>query len=646
MPHFPPKNKQDPARDAGGTIVETVIAFLQRHPPFDHIEDDALAALATACRVAYFAQGEIIVSPEAGVADTFYVVNRGRVVIEQSDTNVSVGARNLVIGPGECFPISALIGMRATTSTYRAMGDVFCYAVVGDRFREILQLCPVLLEFCTRHLAMLLARSQRMLQNRMGQFSVEEHAMLAPLGELLRRAPVSCAADASTEQVLERMRDEKIGSMVIADSAGLPVGIFTERDAVVRVAAAKLDPGTPIEKIMTPSPVTLSISATASDAALMMARHGIRHIVVLESEKFRGIISERDLFSLQRVSLRRVSANISGAASVKEVKNAAADIRLLARNLLAQGISAEPLTQFIAELNDRVTRRIIELVLVRHALDDVPFCWIALGSEGRSEQTFSTDQDNGIIFDAAIGGSAVDLRQRLMSFAGEVNDALDECGFPLCKGNIMASNPKWCLSLTEWQAEFSDWIRNSAPEALLHAAIFFDFRCVWGTAALADRLREWLLATTSGNRRFLHQMAENALQTQPPLGLLQDFSTSGSGRDANTLNLKGQGARLFVDAARIYALQSSIATTGTAARLRAASAVLGVNQDEVAASLDAFFFIQLLRLRHDILDAGADAPSANHIHPDRLNSLDRRILKEALRNARRVQKRLALDYQA
>ena len=136
-----------------------------------------------------------------------------------------------------------------------------------------------------------------------------------------------------------------------------------------------------------------------------------------------------------------------------------------------------------------------------------------------------------------------------------------------------------------------------------------------------------------------------ALQTQPPLGLLHDFSTSGSGRDADTLDLKGQGARLFVDAARIYALQCRIAATGTAARLRAASAVLSVNRDEVAASLDAFFFIQLLRLRHDVLAAGADAPSANHIHPDRLNPLDRRILKEALRNARRVQKRLALDYQ-
>src|SRR5678816_748687 len=107
-----------------------------------------------------------------------------------------------------------------------------------------------------------------------------------------------------------------------------------------------------------------------------------------------------------------------------------------ARNLVAQGIGAESLTQFIAELNDRVTCRVIELTLARHALDDVAFCWIALGSEGRLEQTFSTDQDNGIIFDIPAGQSAATMRERLLPFADEVNRALAACGFPLCKGGI------------------------------------------------------------------------------------------------------------------------------------------------------------------------------------------------------------------
>ncbi|HYK16357.1 MAG TPA: DUF294 nucleotidyltransferase-like domain-containing protein [Burkholderiales bacterium] len=629
-----------------GAIAAAVVEFLRSHPPFDHVENTTLAALAAACRVAYFARGETIVSPASGVPDALYIVNKGRVLVEQSDENKAAGTPNLALGPGECFPLSSLIGNRVTTSSYRAAGDVFCYAIPAERVHELLRTSSALLEFATGHLALLLARAQTQVRNHAGQAALDAHGMSAALGDLLRRSPVSCAEHASTGEVLARMRDEKIGSMVIATADGVPVGIFTERDAVARVAAAGLDLHTPIKQVMTAAPLALPASASAGDAALLMARHGIRHVVVLNGAKFCGVVSERDLFALQRLSLRRISADIAAATSIADVRGAAARIRLLARNLLAQGIGAESLTQFIAELNDRVTCRVIELTLAGHALDDVAFCWIALGSEGRLEQTFSTDQDNGIIFDIPAGQSAAALRERLLPFADEVSRALAACGFPLCKGGIMAGNPRWCLGIDEWQATFSDWIRNSAPEALLNAAIFFDFRPLWGVAALADRLRDGLLATASVNRRFLHQMAVNALQTQPPLGLVQDFVTSGSGRDANTLDLKAQGARLFVDAARIYALQYSIAATGTAARIRAFAGKAGVDQIEIGAVLDAFFFIQVLRLRHDIFGASDAAASPNRIDPDRLNPLERRVLKEALRSARRVQKRLALDYQA
>lgn len=641
---------RNPADRPGSTAASTrlvagVAGFLRRHPPFDRMEEDVLETFASCVCVTYFAEGEAIVSPAAGIADTFYVIHRGRVKVEPSDANAIAGAADLALGPGECFPIGALMAERATTSTCRAAGDVFCYAVRGERFRELLQASPVLHDFCTRHLVTLLARSQGMLREHAGRSSIEEQGMTRPLGELLRRAPVSCTELTPTTQVLGRMREERVGSMVVVDGTGRPSGIFTERDALVRVAAAQFDTSAPISGVMTPAPFTLSTTATAGEAALLMARHAIRHVVVVEGAIFRGIVSERDLFALQRVSPRQVSANVAAAADIGALARAATDIRRLARNLHAQGIGVEPLTQFVAELNDRVTRRAIELVLARHALGDMSFCWIALGSEGRLEQTFSTDQDNGILFDVAQGEDAAALRARLLPFAREVNNALDACGFPLCKGNIMAGNPRWCLSLAEWQGEFSDWLRNPAPEALMNAAIFFDFRPIWGVAMLAGRLRDWLRTAVASNSRFLHLMAANALRFQPPLGLLQDFSTSGEGRDAGTLDLKACGARLFVDAARIFALQAGVVDTGTAARLRASAAELGVNLHEAGAAIDAFLFIQLLRLRRDVLEAGDAAPSANRIRPGELNPLERRILKEALLTARRVHKRLALDYQ-
>jgi len=142
---------------------------------------------------------------------------------------------------------------------------------------------------------------------------------------------------------------------------------------------------------------------------------------------------------------------------------------------------------------------------------------MALGSEGRFEQTLNTDQDNAIVFAVPDGMTADQAREILLPVARRINEALAQCGFPLCKGEIMASNPKWCLSLNEWKRTFGDWIGGGSPEQLLNASIFFDFRALYGAEKLAEELRGWLAHVASDNSRFLHLMAENALRNRPPL---------------------------------------------------------------------------------------------------------------------------------
>ena len=209
----------------------------------------------------------------------------------------------------------------------------------------------------------------------------------------------------------------------------------------------------------------------------------------------------------------------------------------------------------------------------------------------------------------------------------------------------MAGNPQWCLSSNEWRTRFANWIDSGDPQALLHATIFFDLRALHDDTGVADDLRTWLLAHAAGSPRFLHQMAANALRNRPSLGILHDFVTGDDAAHPHTLDLKLTGATLFVDAARIYSLAHGITPTSTAARLHE----LGVREilppREVTAWIDAFQFIQVLRLRHQHMQNMQDLPMDNLIDPDDLNRLERRFLKEALRQARELQSRLALDYQ-
>ena len=468
-------------------------------------------------------------------------------------------------------------------------------------------------------------------------------SMYSALSSVLRKKPVTCEPQTPIRMVLEILRRKDIGSIVVVAPGETPVGIFTLHDLLNRVTVPGVDLDEPISKVMSENLITLPPQAPAYEAALTMVRHGIRHLIVADSNKLIGVVSENDLFSLQRVGLKQISTDIQNAGSLGSLVQSSQDIRQLGHNLLMQGVAAEPLVQYISTLNDLLTRRIIELESVTSEIGHISYCWLALGSEGRFEQTLGSDQDNAIIFTHPDSLDAETARKVLLTFARRVNEALNKCGFPLCKGNIMASNPLWCLSSTEWKNKFSIWIDQGDGASLLNAAIFFDFRPLYGSIPLAEDLREWLMRRAS-NPRFLHLMAENALRNRPPLGWLKDFVTKKKGDYPNTVDLKLNGTHLFVDAARIFSLETQVPHTNTQQRLRTTAPLLNVAPPEAEAWIDAFGFILLQRMRHQSRLLSENKLMHNHVDPRTLNELERKFLKQSLSQVLKIQARLAMDY--
>jgi CBS domain-containing protein len=467
--------------------------------------------------------------------------------------------------------------------------------------------------------------------------------MFSPVAAILRQ-PLTVPLEATVREVLERMERAGAGAVVVVDPARrLPLGIFTLQDLVRRVTLPGGDLLQPIAAVMTGGLVTLPAQATAHQAALTMARSGLHHLVVVDGDgRLAGMVSQDELFGLQRIGVQQIGGALQAARDMDGLRSAAAGIRGLADGLLAQGVGVETLTHHLSTLNDLLTIRVLELTTDALAPPPVPLCWIALGSEGRLEQTFATDQDNGLIFEAD-AADAEPVRRALLPFARAVNERLDACGFPLCKGGVMAGNPRWCLTLDEWRRTFLRWIEAPEPEALLNAAIFFDLRPIHGDAALAERLRASVLAAARDRPLFLRQMAENALRCRPPLGVIRDFVCDRSGEFPHTIDLKASGSRPFVDAARILGLAHGVPHTSTAERLRAVEEPARFAPGRVAALVDAFHFVHLIRLRSQRHPQARAAP--NRIDPGDLNELDRHILKEAFRQARSLQTRLALEYE-
>ena len=621
-------------------------AFLRNHAPFNKMQPDALQRFAEKAKIVFYAAGSEILGPDSGKVRYFYLIESGKVQARQAGEVTVTEYSVLSLSAGESFPIGAVTAGRPSTNLYTAVDDTFCYQLPAEDFLALMASSPEFNLFCTRYIASLLDQSRRQLQLQFSQRASEQQTLNSPLAGIGSRSPITVAPETPLRAALETMSKAGIGSLVIAGEDRKAVGVFTRTDLLDRVVLADLPLSTPVSQAMSANPFMIEEHATAYDAMFAMATHGIRHVLVTDAEgKLTGVVSERDLFSLQRVGLRQIRQSIDGAHNVDALKQAAADVRQLSFNMLAQGVGAEQLTQFISALNDALTRRVIQLNLEKHNFDGIEWAWLAFGSEGRDEQTFSTDQDNGIVFAPPEGASVEALKQRFLAYALDVNNDLDRVGFPLCKGNIMASNPQWCLTLEEWKDQFGSWIRMPQPDALLNATIFFDFRALFGKHELADAMRRHLLAQTASNPMFLRAMAKNALDVEPPIGKIRDFLTDLEPGHPGKIDLKKYGSRIFVDVARIYAMASGVHNTNSIQRLRLAAQRLSIRSDEINAVLEGLNFIQLLRLQHQYLEGEPGTQGDNLIDPDKLNELDRRILKESFRQARKIQTRLKLDYQ-
>lgn len=608
---------------------------LMRLPPFAQMDAAGLDYFVTHSQQRYYAPGEVLVEPAHGVVQSLFFIRQGAVSGVRGLAELSGGA--FQYEAGDLFPVSAAVARRAVTATYKAVQDTFVLVLPVAAMQALAAQSPPFADFLNRRILNFLELSRRALQVAYSSQALAEQSLETPLGDIARRAPVHCAPSTPLREVLSTMHGKRIGSMLVTDEAGHPVGILTRYDVLGRVALAGVALDAPVSQAMVQPVRSLSVDHTAQDAALLMSRHGIRHVPVTRDGVVVGLVSERDLFALQRLSLKQVSTSIRAAPDVQTLQLVAQDIRRFALTLLSQGVQARQLTALISHLNDVLTGQLLQIKASEHGFDLSRACWLALGSEGRSEQTVATDQDNALILP---DDATPALREAALALARDVNQALDACGYPLCRGGIMAGEPACCLTLREWRERFAHWIEHGAPGDLLNASIYFDFRALAGDASLADILRAEVVEAARRTPRFLKQMALNSITHEAPLNWLGGIDTD----DQDSVDLKLQGTAIFVDAARLYGLAHGVTATGTRERLEAVGALLGVAPSEYQAWVGGFEFLQMLRLRVQ-LEGRVDDSAPNRIVVGSLNDIDRRILKESFRVARALQQRLQLDYE-
>ncbi|MGL5397545.1 MAG: DUF294 nucleotidyltransferase-like domain-containing protein, partial [Shewanella sp.] len=356
--------------------------------------------------------------------------------------------------------------------------------------------------------------------------------------------------------------------------------------------------------------------------------HNIHHLPIIDEDKAIGMVTSTDILRGQGSQPLLLIGEIERQRDLASLISVSKQIPLLLQNLISADARAEEIGRVLTSVTDALTRRLI--VLNQQILGEAPmaFCWLAFGSQGRQDQAACSDQDNGLL-----------VAEEMDDFAKGYFDALthavcaglDQCGYMFCPGNIMAQNPKWRMSLNQWQKVFEKWVITPEPKALMHASIFFDMRSVYGPQSLFDALQDKVLAQTKDNDIFLAGMAGNSLIESPPLGFFRKFVLERDGSEVKGIDLKHKGNALINDIARVYALSAGIKEVNTAKRIRALMDANILNRKDALNLADAHEFIAHMRLSNQGYQHTQGLKISNYLMPDHLSSLVRHQLRDAFK---------------
>jgi CBS domain-containing protein len=470
------------------------------------------------------------------------------------------------------------------------------------------------------------------------------------VGDHMGPPPPCLSGDADVAELLGALAEAKATCALVTDQAGRPAGIVTERDVARRIAL-RCQGGEPVRSVMT-EPVR---SVEAGDylylAVARMRRFGWRHMPVVDADgRPVGLIElDRALAVAGEPVLRRIElvTHEGDLDALREIKAAQVD---LADDLFADHVPAPEIQGVLTHINRDIHRRIVERHLA--AMDaagrgrpPVRFAVIVMGSAGRGESFLYPDQDNGFILADYPDGAHSEIDGFFIELAERMTRDLDAVGFPYCRGYVMATNPVWRKTESQWRAQVQAWGRKRSTIAVQFSDIFFDFRGAYGALEMVRDLRHVVVEMARNSPAFLAELQREAARVGVALGWFGRFVTEkDKPQHRGEINLKHMGTMPLVGAVRLLSLRQGIAEISTLRRIAALNEAGVLDADEADYLGGAFAHITGLLLREQIADFKACKEVGNHVHPSTLSEREQDILVDSLQAIAALQKRVNSEF--
>ena len=603
------------------------VTAMERHRVWSVLDAEARETLSRMWAIHEVAAGQVI--PMAGelTQHLFWLLKGSAALLDEDER------ARLHLYPGDLFGLQ--FALRIPVAHARALTDCTVAVIDEAQAHALVQAHPVLAAFVA------LPPDESTHLGRQSGGDTALNLLTTPVQALVKRPPVTLPPATTIRAAAEVMRDKRVSSVVILQDEHL-FGLITDRDLRNRVLAAGLDSERPIMDIATLAPMSIQVQRPAFEALMLMARHNIHHVPVLDGQRVVGMVTATDVTEQHSTSAVYLASEIHKQTSVEGLQTSTSKVKRLQQSLASAEASAYSSGHILTAITDAVTSRLIQLAELKLGPAPVDYVWVAAGSQARNEQTAKTDQDNCLVlsddYNEAAHGEYFD------QFARFVCDGLDACGYVHCPGEMMAMTPQWRQPRKRWAEYFARWTSQPDPKSLMLTCVFFDLRAVHGNSALLEDMRADVLQRTKGNSIFLAFMAGNALTHQPPLGMFKGISTIRSGEHKGTIDLKHNGIVPIVDLARVYALAGGHAEVNTHDRLTAASAGGAISEQGAHDLRDALEFLAFTRIQHQTRQMAAGKAPDNFLNPDEVSNFERTQLKDAFSVVQSLQSVLQQRY--
>ncbi|WPP48309.1 DUF294 nucleotidyltransferase-like domain-containing protein [Catalinimonas niigatensis] len=629
--------------------MSDILSFLKTVKPFDLLPEEVLTGIVDLLQEVYHTKETVIYHQEKTKMKGIDIIVEGEYEAFFYDSGQN---KRLVeqYTKGFCYGgISVLLNKKKSIRTVIAKKGTLVYFLHRNDFKALCRAYDAFFHHFTAEFG------RRMLNDEYAHFVKQTHTFeenyiasdqmySRKIESVSPREIIACNSQTPIYQVARLMGEQKTSCLFVKNEQQQIIGYVTDISLRDNVIAQQRDGQLPVIQVMDNPIVSIDDQKYVYEAILLMFSAKIRYLLIERNGEFTGFLSRNRLLSEQAQSPFVFIQSVKLAITVEELEEKWRKVPEIVYQLLSRGVKAEIVNQVITTVSDAILVKVIEGVIGEIGEPPAKFVFMALGSEGRKEQTLKTDQDNAIIYEDKANEHREEVRKYFLEFAEIVSARLDQIGFSFCTGGFMAKNPKWTHSLSHWKRNYTEWISEAIPETVINISTFFDCRFLYGEGAIMDELKTFLdQELQKPLERFFYHIGKNALQYEPPLTFFKNIKTYQEG-EREVFNIK-KTMTPIVDLVRVFALKHRIYKTNTGERIEALREKKVFTEKEYHELIQSYYYLMGMRLKKQAVQIINDRTEPDNLMDVKsLTKIEMVTLREIFRTIENFQLKIKISF--